>query len=474
MTQSISGKGFDDQDFVSIQNHAQKLEGRSLREIAAHAGSDDLLDIKGKGAAGQLLQVWFGLKPLDNRPEPDLPSVKLQDGSFVGIEIKAVPLALKQRGGWRVKERCKVTSIDYETLLGERWPGSRARHKLLYVLFIFYRYAGAERWAESIVEKVVWWRLDDSKVESTIREDWERTWKYVDKGRAHEISESQATILAASTAGAGHESKHVPQPKNPEISARKRAFSLKPAFLKTAFEYGIAPKRFVPLLDFRSGIKGEVLARLRKHMGRTLGDIANELRLPRTKAKHASALLVRRALGIHDDKKRIFELEAAGVKPKTIPVQEDGLRPLEAMSFPAMRLVEFAEEEWEESELRSQLDSLLFIPVFAEDRTQDPWLRRLASSFFWTPSGEEERGIAREWEAFRQEVLSGKAAYIRTNGKRISSLTPGSMTTYIHLRPKGKNGADDDVDPFGKPAQRLCFWLNQSFVHSLLERHLNR
>lgn len=473
MTPSIGENHFNDQDFVSIKNHAEKLVGLSLREIATRSGKDYLPKDADKGGGGQLLQAWFGLRR-DNRPEPDLLSVKFSDGNIVGIEIKGVPLSLR-KGGLRIKERCKVTNIDYTKLLAERWPVSQARHKLLHVLFIFYRYAGASNWADSTVEKIVWWRLDDSIAEPTIRKDWERTWDYVDKGRAHEISESHGIILAASTAGAGGDSKHVTQPKNPGDRARKRAFSLKPAFLQTTYGFAVAPNQFtsVPTLRKSSDIKGEVLQRLRKYVGHTFSDIADALQIPKPKAKHAAALFVRRAFGIKDDTKRLLELEAAGVKPKTIPVRESDLRPLEAMSFPAMRLVDFAEEEWEGSELRAYLDSLLFIPVFAKDKKQNLWERKLASPFFWTPSEDEERGIAREWEMFRQEVLSGKAAYTRTNGKRISSLTGGSKTTYIHLRPKGRDGMDDDIDPCGRKTQKLCFWLNQSFVKSLLMSHLN-
>jgi DNA mismatch repair protein MutH len=178
------------------------------------------------------------------------------------------------------------------------------------------------------------------------------------------------------------------------------------------------------------------------------------------------------ALGILNDKKRLLELEAAGVKPKTIPVREEDLRPCEAMSFPAMRLAEFVEEEWKDSEFRAHLDCLLLIPTIAKHCDQNLWSRRLGQPFFWTPSGEEEKGIAKEWQMFKQEVLDGKAAYKRIKGKRVSSLTRPSQTTYIHLRPKGKDGSQDDFDSNGNRTQRLCFWLNQSFVQSLLRKNL--
>ena len=476
MRWSVGHHSFEDQDFVSITEHARKLEGLTLAQIAEIVGKPELLDAKGKGVAGQLLQTWFRLPENDNRAEPDIPGVRLPDGRIVGLEIKAVPLMPRSRG-FSVKERCKVTSINYSELLQESWENSRARHKLLTVLFIFYRYAGSRSWADSQVEKTVAWFLEESSVRETIRTDWQRTWGYVDEGRAHDLSEGQALVLGSATSGAGHESKHVGQPKNPSETARKRSFALKPSFLQTTYEAALKPRRFASITTLRGlpldgDIQSVILGGLKRFVGWKLAEIAAELGLPQQQAKQGAALIVRRALGVVTDERRLLELEAAGVKPKTVPVREEDLWPLEAMSFPVMRLVEFAEEDWEDSELRTHLDCLLLLPFLAEKRGQEAWDRRLARPFFWTPTGVEEEGIASEWRKFQKEVQDGNAAYTRENGRRVSKLTPGSRTTYLHLRPKGPDGSVDDVDPLGRPTQQLCFWLNRSFVQSILRRHL--
>ena len=378
-----------------------------------------------------------------------------------------------------IKERCKVTSIDYEELLGETWTLSRARHKLLSVVFIFYRYAGSLNWPDSQVEKVLHWTLEATPSRETIHLDWQRTWNYVNEGRAHEISEGHGAILGACTTGQGGDSKNVKQPRNPSVLARKRAFALKPAFLQTAYEYAVTPARFESIATLRgkplaADLQTEILRGFKPLVGQTLGAIADKLKIPRTHTKQATALLVRRTLGVLNDKKRLLELESAGIKPKTIPVRESDLRPCEAMSFPAMRLAEFVEEEWEDSEFRAHLDCLFLIPTLGVHCHQEPWSRQLAQPFFWSPSGQEEAGIVEEWQMFQREVLAGKAAYKRIDGRRISNLTPGSKTKFIHMRPKGRDGSEDDVDPKGKPAQKLCFWLNQTFVQDLLRRNLQK
>lgn len=476
MRREIAGHVFDDQDLVSIQDHADLLKGFSLADIAERLGNLRLLKGKGKGIAGQLIQTWFGIDPNDGRPEPDLPDVRTDDGRLVGVEVKVVPLLTRPKGV-KVKERCKVTSIEYRQLLEEVWDGSRAKHKLVAVLFIFYRYASPFDWAKSAVDRSIVWLLDRSASREVIHADWQRTWDMVADGRAHELSESQALILGASTAGAGGDSKHVAQPNGPTM-ARKRAFSLKPSFLQTTYEAAVQPKKFASVMTLRGqaldgGLHDSIIRGLRRFDGKTLAEIALELGLPREESKKAAASMLRRALGVSTGKQRLLELEEAGVKPKTVPVRSSDLWPLEAMSFPVMRLKEFAEEEaWEESDLRTHLECLLILPVMADRKDQEKWQRRLAHPFFWSPSPAEEEGIAAEWDDFQRQVRNGKAAYTRIGGRRVAQLRPSSETSFIHLRPKGPDGSVDDVDPEGNATQQLCFWLNQKFVQSILARNL--
>ena len=470
----------EDQDLETVRAHAKRLEGKTLREIAAMLDRPELLDRRGKGVAGQMLHAWFGVGENDSRAEPDLLNVKMPDGQRAGVEIKVVPLKAA-RAGVRVKERCKVTSIEYKSLLGEKWPGSRARHKLSVTLFIYYNYAGATAWPDSTVDRIVIWQLDKSPARYTIESDWERTWQFVREGRAHEISEGQAAILGASTAGAGKDSKWVEQPTNPTVRAKQRAFALKPAFLQTTYGLDKDPSAYqqLPVSEIRDAeadIRDVILRKLAPHVGRTLADIAKDLGVPDIAAsserrpKHAAYLLVKRVLGAVSDDKKLVELEALGIKPKTIPARETDMYPFEAMSFPAMKLVEFAEEKWENSELQTHLENILMIPLFRRNRDHDYQDSRLGKPFFWTPEGEEGDAIVKEWRKFKKEVRAGRAAYRLENGRRVSKLTPASKTDYIHLRPKGRDGREDDIDPKGNRTQKLCFWLNQSFVQRLMIR----
>ena len=473
MQRHIGTFTFEDQVFSSILEHAKRLEGKRLDEVATIVGQPELLNLKGKGAPGQLIQAWFGQRAFDGRPEADLLGVTFDDGSEGAVELKIVPL-MARRGGYRIKERCKVTNIDYAGLLGEDWEKSRARKKLLSVLFIFYDYTGASDWAKSQVKKIVDWEVERELLKDVIRSDWQRTYSFVEEGRAHEISEGDNMILGASTTGQGGDTKFVSQPRNSAIPARKRAFSLKPAFLQTTYGVEENAKAFESVLTLSKktlprDLHEAILGSLQPYIGKKLGEIANELHIPRDDSKHAAALLMKRALGVLNTKKRILELEAIGVRPKIIPVEAGTLRACEAMSFSTTRLREFVEEDWENSELRANLDCLLMLPMFTEScSNKDKWSRKLGRPFFWSPEGEDENGIAREWEVFRQAVLSGKAAYKLVKGKRVSDLPHASETSFIHMRPKGPNAKKDDKDPLGNKTVQLCFWLNQPFVQKIL------
>ena len=476
MERSIGELVFDDQDFTSIIAHAKKLEGKTLKEVATYQGTPDLLrELSGKGAAGQLLQVWFGLPVRDSNPRPDLPNVRMPDGTYADIEIKVVSLTTRG-GAVSVKERCKVTNIDYHTLVKEEWQTSRARHKLLVVLFIYYRYTDKNTWPDSTIDKVLTWRLEDSEDKSIIYNDWRRTWDFVNEGRAHEISEAHGSILGASTAGTGGRAGRIRQPNNPSEYASKRAFSLKPSFLKTRYEMARKPSRYVPartLIGHSLGgdMQNDVLGIFDPYIGIRLDDLRKRLGAPPSNAKNAAASLVKRLLGVSIGDKKALELASVGIKPKTVPVGRENFKPFEAMSFPAMDLAELVEEEWEESELRADLDCLLMVPIVGDDKKQPYMERRLGRPFFWVPTPEEEQGIEKEWRQFRSEVLAGHAAYQRTKRGRSSKLTRGSETEFIHMRTKGRDGRDDGRDQSGRSTQKLCFWLNQRFVERILKGH---
>lgn len=479
MNRKIGPGDFDDQDLNSLLGHARNLEGKKLSDIAAQIGRADLTRLEGKGAAGQLLQCWFGLDANDNRDEPDL-SVRDGAGATVQVEIKVVPLTARKRAGVRVKERCKVTNIDYFQLLTESWEASRAKHKLNAILFIFYDYAGKQDWQSSTVRKVLLWKLASSTSREIIRSDWQRTWRAVDGGLAHLISERHGAILGTSTAGAGRDARLVKQPKS-DISAPKRAFSLKPAFLQTTFEAECERRTFESIetitgRKISASFQEDIITQLRSFAGLSLGELAAKTGIKLGASKNAVSNLLRASFGAGTGKSPLREVEELGINVKTVPVRDSNGNPWEAMSFPRTYLGELVEEEWENSEFLARLECLLILPVLSPERATPRLERRLAPPFFWQPTPDEWAGIEREWRNFQREIAEGHAnvRFVEKHGRtqRVTKLTPGSKTEFIHMRPHSRDKEDFDETLPGTKAPVIGFWLNQSFVQRILRAEL--
>ena len=56
-----------------------------------------------------------------NNKEPDIKNL--------GIDLKVIPVRELVKGGFTVKERSKINSINYSKLRNEKWHTSRVRYK---------------------------------------------------------------------------------------------------------------------------------------------------------------------------------------------------------------------------------------------------------------------------------------------------------------------------------------------------------
>lgn len=477
MTKRFGGYCLDDHDYCSIIGRAHSLEGKRLADAIEESGLKDLVaKLKGKGAAGQCIQALFGISVADNRAEPDFPSIRDEKGELIAMELKAVPLKLGKTGAL-VKERTVICNIDYFGLLKESWSKSHARSKLNRILFIFYTYDG-EDWRNSVIQKALPWSMDAGS-EEIFRSDWQLAWNMVEAGKAHELSESLAKVLATCRRGAGGKSGVISQPRS-SVKALKRGFALKPSFTRTHWErlgpksddfesLSSAMKRAVPV-DFREA----VLAQLRMYEGRSVAELIEEQRAdygepPGGKSKNA--VIVRRMLGFKKRNARVLEFEQSGVLLRTPPVRESDFKLLQEVSFPAMKLAEFVNERWEvDSELSDHLDIILFVPIMHKNQRNPKESGRIGRAVFWSPSPEEWEIIRKEWLMYQNEVKHGKwKTHRERRGKKtvnVSGLTKASDTRIIHMRPHGADGDDRDDAPYNIVKQ--CFWLNGSFVSKIL------
>ena len=427
----------------AIASQASRLVGNTLGEIGARFGLETA--VRSKAEVGYAIEGFFGIKR-NSRSEPDFPGAR--------IELKVVPLRRIGRG-LTVKERTVISMIDYEAIVTETWITAKVRSKLN-ILFVFFEHLREQPKAEFPILDVFLWRPDE-EAEALIRADWERVREKVRKGLAHELSESDGRIMGPCTKGpnAGYLRG---QPFG-SIRAKTRAFALKPPFTFTLFQSSRRPpSRPTPLLvDDPARFEEILLRRFAPFIGRAVDDVADELGVPRSNAKSYAAAVARRVFGASSFKHEIREFAEMGLTPRVTRVGDDGI-PFESTSFPAFRYRELLLETWEDSDLLSRVEYMLFLPVEGETRTVAQGRCRFMAPTFWRPSADDLDLIRREWELYRIEIQQGKANH----------LTQASETVAIHIRPHGRDARDTDDAPGLGPLPRKSFWLNKSFVAEIL------
>jgi len=468
---------YDDNSIESILYHAKKLIGKSIEDVISSSQTKVTINLKNKGSIGNIIEEsWFGIKN-NNSPLPDF--------SEVGIELKVIPLT-KQRNRLVVKERTKICSINYQELISENWETSHAKEKLNKILFIYYLY-DAKNIRESTVKKIDLWQLNQNHNEMIIQNDWLIVQQKVHEGYAHKLSERDSKILAASRSGQGGKDKDgnlrdlVQQPiKKYEDEALKRAFSLKQSFTnqhwiqistKTKYESIIDTLQLNSLEDFETII----LEKLHTLSGKSIQTLSEEYDIKIGNGKNRVATLMKKVIGFKSVQSKIKEFEQLGIIIKMVNIRKKDNFPCEAISFPAMKLIEFIDEKWEESALKEMFYKILFIPIYKEKCDVNELEKHIiGKSFFWSPSPVEEAIIKQEWQNYQNEVKNGKCKTTRIiqNSKRgykeVTSLSKESETNIIHIRPHGKNSNDRDIDGFGNTLVKQSFWLNKKFIQQLL------
>jgi DNA mismatch repair endonuclease MutH len=474
-------KKYDDSSEKSIVSYAQGLAGKTIEDIISLTEEKVDVNINNKGMIGQLIEeYWFGQKP-NSSPLPDFEKV--------GIELKVIPL-VQQTKKIAVKERTKICSIDYKKLINESWEKSHAKLKLNKILFIYYLYE-PKNLLQSRVIKIDLWELKEGTNEIIIRQDWLGVKQNIVDGYAHLLSESQSKVLAASRAGSGGKDKYgadkdlVMQPnKIHKEKALKRAFSLKPSFTnqhwneistRTKYESIIETLRISDL----GTIEQLVLEKINSLQGKSILELSELFDITIGRSKSRVAAVMKNIIGFKSVRSKIKEFEQLGIEIKMINVRKKDHRPMEAISFPAMKLQEFIEEEWEESTFLPMISKILFISICKEHKDiKDLGQLYLKKAFFWTPDNDEIDIIRQEWLNYQQEVKDGKCKVIRIpwntkkGYKEVSYLSKESQTKIIHVRPHGRDSNDRDEDGLGNSIIKQSFWLNTKFMQQLIKKNL--
>jgi DNA mismatch repair protein MutH len=218
----------------------------------------------------------------------------------------------------------------------------------------------------------------------------------------------------------------------------------------------IAGEKVLPaVLDTSAEVSFEEAVRLRfsQYEGRTVAEISASFGIVKTgksqKGFHRQLAVKILAAGGNS----IPELDRAGIEMKTIRLGKNG-KPRESMSFPGFKFLEIVKEDWEESSFSEKIEKKFLFVVFSPKDSDDEVFQ---TAFLWNMPYRDRLEAQRVWEDTKRRVA--------TDATDLPGITesPGA-----HVRPKGKDGNDKIPTPQGGLHLRQAFWLNASYIGSLL------
>ncbi len=205
---------------MSIFDYSRHLIGHSLHSLFG----DSVIEHKrqGKGGLGQMVEELFFNYNVNSNREADFADAH--------VELKCTPLLKsKSDGSYRIKERLVCTMIDYFEIVNTSFEDSHLISKCQLMLLLFYLHVSGNAIYDYEFLFRILWQLPEKDL-IIIKKDYQTIANKVRRGEAHLLSEGDTLYLGACRKGQKGDSTQA-QP-NSKIKANKRAFSLKPAYMR--------------------------------------------------------------------------------------------------------------------------------------------------------------------------------------------------------------------------------------------------
>lgn len=469
-------ENYDINDPKSIVQYGQGLIGRTFRDVLKLPSpfSDPR---GGRGNLGVILEEhYFGYRANSDQ-RPDLGEV----------ELKSTPCEITKAGGIRAGERLVLTMIDYRAPVIYDFYKTHLWSKCRLLLLVVYcRDPHLKNSLDYIIRFVQLFRPPEVDMQ-IILEDYRFIIDCIADGRAHELSESQTKYLGACTKGSTAKDSIREQfypHKGVKYKAKRRAFCFKQPYMTYVLNNYIDVKHDESESIVKSSAELEVESfeniveqKLERNLYRYDHEIARAFKI-RNRPKNFWSMLTFAMLGVKTN--NAAEFLKAGITVKTIRVEADNsIR--EDMSFPAINLRRFANDEWEDSEIYGRFGMTRYLFVVFKKVGKG---YRLEGCRFWSmPNSDLQNEVLRAWEAYRSEIRKG-VTFIKSKGLSkkgnpiiFNSLPKKTDNKIIHLRPHTTNAyyklndgtcignvRDGDILPNGEWMTKQGVWLNKEYV----------
>lgn len=120
---------------------------------------------------------------------------------------------------------------------------------------------------------------------------------------------------------------------------------------------------------------------------------------------------------------------------------------------------------WQNSHIKNKLARVLWVPIIAE-RSMPVTERIIGTPFIWSPTPDEEKLMAMDWQELTDMIVLGEVEKIT-----------GRHGQVLQIRPKAANSQakTQAIDKYGQPFMTLPrgFYLKTNFTHQLIKNHLH-
>ena len=438
--------------------------GKSLNDIV-YEGQITLGDgnALNKGGLGQYIEKYlFGIDT-NSDSEPDFMPA--------GIELKVTPYKKIKGGKLSAKERLVLNIIDFMTEYKNDFKTSHFwfKNNTIQLLWYLWEPNKSKRDFKITHEKLL--ELSKSEDLKQIEEDWNFIIQKIRDGKAHELSEADTMYLGACSKGVNSSTTRE-QPFN-NIQAKQRAFCFKTSYMtqlvrKYIGDYSNVEKVLKETSNTFNEFVKEVVD---KYKGKSQKELMQEFNID-SNAKNINRMLVSRMFRVKGKLRDTDEFQKANIVPKTVRIEEDG-KIKESISFPAFKFTDIVEQNWENCDLREQLETTKYM-FFVFKKEKGEYIFK-GIKLWNMPETDIEKSVMEMWKKTYNAIKTGNIVKSITNGIRKTNFPGKSENNVCHVRPHGGNSKDVNKLPVADKLTgateytKHCFWINNTYIKDIFK-----
>ncbi len=419
-----------------------------------------------KGGLGQLIEKYlFGM---DNNSDSE------PDFMPAGIELKVTPYKKIKDGKLSAKERLVLNIIDYMTEYKNTFKNSHFWYKNNKIQLLWYLWEANKDKKDLIITHEKLLELEKYEDLKQIEEDWNFIINKIREGKAHEISEADTMYLGACPKGASALSTRE-QPFS-DIPSMQRAFCFKNSYMTQLVRKYIGDYSNVEkvLKGTNDTFNEFVFNIIDKYKGKSQNELMKEFNID-TKAKNINSMLISRMFNVKSKLSETEEFQKAKIIPKTVRIEENG-KIKESISFPYFKYTEIIKQDWENSDLREELETTKYMFFVFKMENGEYVFKGIK---LWNmPEIDIETSVMEMWKKTYNTIKTGNIVKSIENGIRKTNFVGMSENSVCHVRPHGRNANDVCKLPVADKLTgateytKHCFWINNNYIRKILNEYI--